>query len=36
MKKSLAAFPDIGQAYFDHFYWKNIAAKAATIVKALE
>jgi hypothetical protein len=36
MEKSLAAFPDITSAYFDHFYWKNIAAKAATIVKALE
>lgn len=36
MEKSLASFPDITSAYFNHFYWKNIAAKAATIVRNLE
>lgn len=36
MEKSLASFPDITSAYFDHFYWKKIAAKAATIVRTLE
>jgi glycosyltransferase involved in cell wall biosynthesis len=36
MEKSLASFPDIGSAYFNHFYWKKIAVKAATIVRTLE
>jgi hypothetical protein len=36
MEKSLENRNNIPPSYFDHFYWKNIAAKAAEIVERLK
>jgi glycosyltransferase involved in cell wall biosynthesis len=36
MEKSLSGFNNISPEYFDHFYWGNIAAKAARIVGNLK
>ena len=36
MEKSLSNFNSITSSYFDHFYWKNIATKAADIARTLK
>jgi hypothetical protein len=36
MERSLENLNNIPPSYFDHFYWKNIAAKAAEIVERIK